>query len=196
MGPLLRVLLVRRALDRVSGNKDLNRFIRYSAVSVVGVAIAESVILLCTWAFGLSGIVANTIACFVGTPVSYQLNRKWAWGLSGRSHLWSEIVPFWTLTIAGFLASTGTTQWADSVTHSHNITGALRSLAIIGASLFGWGVIWVIKFLIFNRFVFVTHEVGDEQRPQHVGHDPTLAASGPGQRNHGAPFPGKARQPE
>jgi putative flippase GtrA len=165
----LKIPLVERILWPARGSKGIYKFIRYSMVSVVAVAIAEVVILVCTWAFGLSGIAANTIACVVGTPVSYQLNRKWAWGKSGKSHLWREVAPFWALTLAGFLASTGTTQWADSMTRSHDVTGLLRSLAIMGASLLAWGVIWIVKFAIFNRLVFVTRQVDQPPPPAQMG---------------------------
>ncbi len=159
-----RIPFVERTLRLTRGKQDIHRFIRYSMVSVVGVAIAEVVILVCTWVLGLSGIAGNTIGCVAATPVSYQLNRRWVWGKGGRSHIWREIVPFWTLTIVGFLASTGTTQWADSMAQAHGVTGLLRSLAIIGASLFAWGLIWIVKFVIFNRLVFVTPHVDEEER--------------------------------
>jgi putative flippase GtrA len=169
VGRFLKIPLIERVLRPGQGHRGIHKFIRYSMVSVVAVVIAEVVILVCTWGFGLSGIVANTIACVAGTPVSYQLNRKWAWGKSGKSHLWREVAPFWVLTLAGFLASTGTTAWADNMTHSHDVTGLMRSLAIIGASLFAWGVVWVVKFVVFNRLVFVTRQVDQEPEPAQGG---------------------------
>ena len=136
---ILQYPVVERVLRPARGDRGIHRFIRYSMVSVVAVAITEVVILVCTWVFGLSGIAANTIGCVAAMPASYELNRKWAWGKGGKSHLWREVVPFWTLTLLGFLASTGTTQLADNMTHSHDVTGLLRSLAIMGASLFALG---------------------------------------------------------
>jgi len=64
------------------------------------------------------------------------------------------VVPFWALTIAGFLASTGTVELADNFAKSHGITGLTRSLLIMGASLFAYGVIWIAKFYLFNRVIF------------------------------------------
>jgi putative flippase GtrA len=160
---VLRLPLVERILLPARGDRNIHKFIRYSMVSAVAIVISQAVILVCTWAFGFSGIAANTVGSAAATPASYELNRKWAWGRHGKSHLWKEVVPFWSLTILGFLASTGTTQLADTMTHRDHVTGLARSLAIMAASLFAWGVVWVAKFVIFNRLVFVAR--GAERPP-------------------------------
>lgn len=151
--PLLTLLL-----SPARGNSGFNRFVRYSLVSGVAIVISQVVILVCTWIFHLSGIAANTLGALAATPASYELNRKWAWGKSGKSHMWREVVPFWSLSLAGFLASTGTVELADNLCHSHHVLGLERSLAIMGSSLFAYGVIWIVKFVIFNR-LFRVHPV-------------------------------------
>ena len=151
---LLAVPIIQRVLVPARGDKSVHKFIRYSMVSGVAIVISQATILVCTWLFGLSGIAANTLGALAATPASYELNRKWAWGKHGKSHLWKEVVPFWALTIAGFLASTGTVELADNFAKSHGITGLTRSLLIMGASLFAYGVIWIAKFYLFNRVIF------------------------------------------
>ena len=177
--------MVERVLKPTRGDAGIHKFIRYSLVSVVAVGISQVVILVCTLAFGFSGVLANTIGCVVSTPASYELNRKWAWGKEGKSHLWREVVPFWGLTLVGFIFSEGTTQWADNMAHSHDVTGLLRSLAIMGASLFAWGVVWIVKFVIFNRLVFAERGSPPEQQP--ADREPAQAAS---------PEPAKGASPE
>lgn len=158
--------LVDRLLSPARGTGPLHKFIRYSMVSAVAIGISQLTILICTLIFHLSGVVSNAIGAAASTPASYELNRKWAWGKHGKSHLWKEVVPFWSLTIAGLLASTGTTALADSQLSAHHVTGLERSVIIMAASLFAWGVIWVAKFVIFNRLVFVTR---DETEPLVAG---------------------------
>jgi len=153
---VLDTRLVNKCLQPARGDGSFHRFVRYSLVSAVAIVISQATILICTWLLGLSGIAANTIGALVATPASYELNRKWAWRKGGKSHLWKEVVPFWALTIIGFLASTGTVQIADSLCQSHGVTGLARSLAIMGASLFAYGVIWIGKFFLFNRLIFAT----------------------------------------
>ncbi|HET9060864.1 MAG TPA: GtrA family protein [Acidimicrobiales bacterium] len=160
-GPVERLFglpLVNKLLSPARGTGAVHKFIRYSMVSAVAIGISQVTILICTLAFHLSGVASNAIGAAASTPASYELNRKWAWGKHGKSHLWKEVVPFWSLTIAGLLASTGTTALADSELHAHHVTGLERSVIIMAASLFAWGVIWVAKFVIFNRLVFVTRD--------------------------------------
>jgi putative flippase GtrA len=152
---------VQRALSLARGDRLVAKFVRYSMVSAVSVLLGLTTIFICAWLFGLSGITANTIGVVVSTPVSYELNRKWAWRKGGKSHFWREVVPFWVLTIVGWLASTGTVEIADRVCKSHGVTGLPRALAIVGASLVASGLVWIAKFFLFNRLIFATEtEVG------------------------------------
>lgn len=143
-----------RILAPARGTRSVHKFIRYSMVSAVAIVISQVVILICAWLFRFSGVTANAVGAVASTPASYELNRKWAWGKRGKSHLWREVVPFWALTVAGFLGSTVTVGIADSECQSHHVDGLVRALVIMGASLFAYGVIWIAKFVIFNRLVF------------------------------------------
>ena len=169
---VLSIPLIERILIPTRGDRSVHKFIRYSMVSGVAVVISQVTILLCTGVFGLSGILSNTLGVVTSTPASYELNRKWAWGKSGKSHLWREVAPFWGFTLIGYLASTGTVQLADSMTREHHVHGAPRILAIMGASLFAWGLVWIVKFLVFNRIIFAV-------RPP--GADSNVGAEGAGQ---------------
>jgi putative flippase GtrA len=207
---ILRWPVVDRVLSPTRGDRPMHRFIRYSMVSVVAIVISQVTILVCAWVFGLSGIAANTIGAVMATPASYELNRKWAWGKSGKSHMWREIVPFWSLTLLGWLASTGTVEIADSLCKHHGVHGLGRALAIMGASLFAYGVVWIVKFVIFNHVVFADRGGGAEV-PSSPSEAPTAAArasatavsasatAGPPPATGGAPMavgPGVARPVE
>jgi putative flippase GtrA len=139
--------------------------------------------------FGLSAILSNTVAAVVSTPASYELNRKWAWGKSGKSHLWREVAPFWGFTLIGYLGSTGTVQLADTMTKSHGVHGLPRVLAIMGAQLFAYGVVWIVKFLVFNRIVFAAKTTGAQ------GNVGAEGAGHPAGNGVGAPGGGAAPGP-
>ena len=158
--------LVSRALAPARGMGSLAKFLRYSMVSVVAVGISELVILVCAWLFHLSGVASNALGAAASTPAAFELNRKWAWGKTGKSHMWREVVPFWALTVAGLAASTVTVDIADRLAKSNHVVGLDRALAIMGASLFAWGVVWVIKFVVFNRVVFAN---GHAEAAPHAG---------------------------
>jgi putative flippase GtrA len=159
---VLSIPAIERILLPTRGDSSVHKFIRYSMVSGIAVVISQVTLVLCTGVFGLSGIVSNTVAAVVSTPASYELNRKWAWGKSGKSHLWREVAPFWGFTLIGYLGSTGTVQLADTMTKSHGVHGGLRVLAIMGAQLFAYGLVWIVKFLVFNRIIFADRTPGAE----------------------------------
>jgi putative flippase GtrA len=175
---VLNTSIVQRVLRPASGDGSFHKFVRYSMVSAVAIAISQTTILICAWLFGLSGIAANTIGAVVATPASYELNRKWAWRKGGKSHLWREVVPFWALTLIGWLASTGTVEIADSLCQSHGVTGLARAIAIMGASLFAYGVVWIGKFFLFNRLIFATGNGADVSAGVVDGHVAAVAANG------------------
>jgi len=174
---LLAIPFIEKILIPTRGDRSVHKFIRYSMVSGVAVVISQVTILLCTGVFGLSGILSNTLGAVASTPASYELNRKWAWGKRGKSHLWREVAPFWGFTLVGYLGSTGTVQLADSMTQAHHVHGAPRVIAIMGASLFAYGVVWIVKFLVFNRIVFAAKITGAEGN---VGVDGVGGADGAG----------------
>ncbi len=153
---------VERILLPTRGDRSVHKFIRYTMVSGIAVIISQVTLVLCTGVFGLSAILSNTVAAVVSTPASYELNRKWAWGKSGKSHMWREVAPFWGFTLIGYLGSTGTVQLADTMTKSHDVHGLPRVVAIMGAQLFAYGIVWIVKFLVFNRIVFAVRPTGTE----------------------------------
>jgi hypothetical protein len=53
-------------------------------------------------------------------------------------------------------------QLADTMTKSHGVHGLPRVLAIMGAQLFAYGLVWIVKFLVFNRIVFAAKPDGAE----------------------------------
>lgn len=130
--------------------------VRYSAVSVICLVITQAVLLL---TFGIlrlaSAVECNVMATAVATVPSYTLNRRWAWGKEGRSHLWRELVPFWTLAAASFLFSLYAVGLADRLAMRSNLSHFWESVLVLGANLAAYGILWVGKFLLFNRLLFV-----------------------------------------
>jgi putative flippase GtrA len=134
------------------------RALKYSAVSLISIAVSQVVLFL---TFGIarigSAVECNVIATAVATIPSYNLNRRWAWGKSGTSHVWREVVPFWVIAFVGLAFSLVAVALADRVGKSLNLSHLSISLLVNAASLASYGLLWVGKFLVFNRFLFVDH---------------------------------------
>lgn len=128
------------------------KLIRYTTVSAIS---ALTSLVLLTLIFGVfrlwdevtSTLVANVLA---GFP-SYFLNRQWVWGKGGRSHLWREVVPFWALSITGIVFALFTASWAAHFSTSHHLEHLARTVLVLGANIAAFGILWVLKFLVFNR---------------------------------------------
>ena len=131
------------------------RMIRYTMVSIISVIVAQ---LLLAFSFGLlkwSATRSNVFAVGLSAIPSYYLNRAWAWGKRGRSHLFKEVLPFWGLAFLGLAGST----WAVSIAHHHvhHSGRAFQTLVVNLANLGAFGTLWIAKFIIFNELMFKHH---------------------------------------
>jgi putative flippase GtrA len=148
--------------------RRLAKLVRYAAVS----AIATSVSLTILGALVATGATtpgwANVIATAVGTVPSFELNRRWVWGKSGRRSLWAEVGPFCALSFSGLALSTvavsSASHWAAAAGFG---TGARTVVAEL-ANLATFGSLWVAQYLILDRLLFRAR-----QRPGR----PTLATA-------------------
>lgn len=129
--------------------------VRYTAVSVISVFVSQVVLFICL--FWWSARSSNIVAVCVSAVPSYYLNRVWAWGKTGKSHLMKEVVPFWSMALLGLVLSTMAADFAE--THAHQITGSDlgHKLVVMAASVGAFGVLWIAKFVILNKILFASH---------------------------------------
>jgi putative flippase GtrA len=142
------------ALSRSPHGKKL---IRYSATSMICVVISTAILTFLVGVLRWHAFGASLTSTAISTLPSYELNRKWAWGKTGKGHLWREVVPFWTLAFIGLAISTWASVEAESVAKHHNFPHLLHTIAVDGAFIGAFGVLWIGKFIIFNKVLFVHH---------------------------------------
>jgi putative flippase GtrA len=131
-----------------------SRLWRYASVSVITTLLAQGLLYLFYRVVGIkSAAESNLLATAITTVPAYYLNRTWAWGKRGKSHLWREVVPFWTIAISSIVLSTVVVRLAAHAT-AHVHSRSLQTLAVQGASFLTYGVIWVGKFMLFNKVLF------------------------------------------
>ena len=130
----------------------VQRMSRCFFVSVGTTLLSAAVLVALALGAGVPAGSANVIAVCCGIAPSYFANRKWAWGRTGRSDLWREVVPFWSLSITGLVLSTiavasvahATTGWSTSA----------RSIALPLANLAVFGGLWLVQFALLDQVVF------------------------------------------
>jgi putative flippase GtrA len=143
-------------LDRARSPEG-QKLIKYSAVSVISVIVSLVILTFCTGALRWSATVSNVTAVGLSAIPSYYLNRSWAWGKSGRSHLLKEVVPFWALAFLGLLISTWWVAIAERWAHHAHVSHLVLTGSVDAANLSAFGVLWIAKFVIFNKLLFAHH---------------------------------------
>jgi putative flippase GtrA len=141
--------------DKVFRTPTGQRLVKYTMVSVVSVIIGQSLLALALNLFDWSAARSNIFAVGVSSIPAYYLNRAWAWGKRGRSHLMKEVVPFWAMNFLGLVLSTFFADFAEDRSQSHS--EAVQNLIIMAASLGAFGVLWVGKFVVLNKLLFRSH---------------------------------------
>jgi cellulose synthase/poly-beta-1,6-N-acetylglucosamine synthase-like glycosyltransferase/putative flippase GtrA len=139
------------------------KLVRYSLASMVSIAVSQSVLMVAFGMWHWTASMANVVACAVATAPSYYLNRTWAWGRRGRSHLWKEVVPFWAIAFLGLALSTWAADAASTLAGHAGTSHATTTAVVMAASLAAFGVLWVGKFAVFNGLLF-----GERPEPGHL----------------------------
>jgi putative flippase GtrA len=108
----------------------------------------------------------------LATVPSYTLNRRWVWGKGGKSHLWREVVPFWVLAFVGLAVSSVAVWLAGGVARHHHLGHGSTAVLVNGANLLSFAVLWVGKFIIYNKLFHMAPVEFDE----HHGEAPAGSA--------------------
>lgn len=137
-----------------SASPRVRRATKFAAVSVVAIAISQSVLALAFGVFNWSARPANLLSCAVATGPAFELNRRWTWRRAGKSHLRNEVLPFWVMAFVGLAASTWSAWVAEGVAHDVTDSRLAQTVIVMVGALSSYGVLWIAKFLVLDHFVF------------------------------------------
>jgi len=139
------------------------KLIRYTTVSGISTIVSFVTLFIVFGVLKLWSEVPSTVfANLVATVPSYYLNRSWAWGKTGRSHLMREIVPFWSMAALGIGVSIIGAQIARHIGLEHNLSHLEQTLLVLIANVASFGLFWVLKLLLFNKLFHFELEEFDE----------------------------------
>jgi hypothetical protein len=91
---------------------------------------------------------------------AYYLYRQWVWSKRGKSHLWKEVAPFWLTAIIGWALATYSVRIAESAAKSHHLSSPARVAVVAATYIAAYGVLWVAKFVLFDKVLFARHANG------------------------------------
>ncbi len=121
---------------------------KYSAASVSGVVTSQVALVLCLVVFDLPAVTSNLIAVTLGSVPNYLINRAWTFNKRGTHSFTREVLPFWLMALLGLVISTIAVAWADARFDGNVI-------ALSAANIGSFGVLWVAKFFVLERLLFV-----------------------------------------
>jgi putative flippase GtrA len=140
----------------------VTRVVRYALGSVVASLVSLVTFVLVYGVLGaLSPRQSSVAASLVGMVPAYFLNRNWAWGRQGRSHLVKEVIPYLAASVVGLVAA----LWSVDVVSNHvksftsdkTLQVTLVAMAYVGT----YASLWILKFLFFNVLFTRPHPAGD-----------------------------------
>ena len=132
----------------------VRKLVRYGAVSVVSTAVSLSVLALLVFRNTVPAGWANVVATAAGTVPSFELNRRWVWGKSGRRSVVAEVVPFAALSLAGLLLSTVAVSLAAGWASRAHLGAGMRTLLVEVANVAAFGSLWIAQFVVLDRVLF------------------------------------------
>lgn len=127
---------------------QLQRWWRFGWVSVMNIAITQT-LLQCFYRFtSLGAAWSNILAVGLSAIPGFLVMRRWVWGKVGNHSVTREIIPFWAYTFAGLALSTIAVAYVEDRWES--------ALAVSLANIGAFGVLWVTKFLLLDRWMFAS----------------------------------------
>ena len=152
--------------------REGKKIFRYTMTSVITTGVSLIVLALVfgvlrLWSEVPSTIFANVVAAFP----SYWLNRKWAWGKGGRSHMVKEVLPFWVMSLTSIAFSMVGASVARSLGHTWHLHHLEQTVLVMAANVVSFGIFWVLKLIVFNRTFKVPALGGEAAEPVRLGGD-------------------------
>jgi putative flippase GtrA len=128
------------------------KVIRFFMVSVVSTIVSNGVLVVVYGTKLISNeVYATLFGNLVATLPSYNLNRRWTWGKTGKSHWRKEVVPFWSMSLLGIIFSVFGGNYAKHVVHSHHWHHLVNTVIVMGFNVGSFAIFWVLKMMLFNR---------------------------------------------
>ena len=142
------------APPRPAETTTLQKLFRYGAVSLVATPIGLGLLTLFHNGFGWNASLSNFLAVSISSIPSYSLNRRWVWKQDGEVSMRHEVLPFWLMALLGLAVSTIFVAWVET-NYDFPLAAQLANLA-------SFGVLWIVKFFILDRWLFIDRSENQE----------------------------------
>jgi putative flippase GtrA len=146
-------------MSRLVSMRLVRKLLRYASVSAIATTVSLSILGVLVATGATTPGWANVVATAAGTIPSFELNRRWVWGKSGRRSVWAEIGPFCLLAFVELALSTLAVSAASGWAATAGFGVTARTLVAEGANVTTFATLWVAQYLILDRVLFHTRRV-------------------------------------
>ncbi|MGA3217640.1 MAG: GtrA family protein [Acidimicrobiales bacterium] len=136
---------------------------RYGAGSIVAFVTSGVAFYVCIDWFGLGAITCSVIAFFAGAVPNWVLNRRWAWQKRGREGVGRETTLYVVVSLISLVVSAIVTKLTAMA--SDGSGHMMRDVLVTLSYLFSVVVLSGLKYLAYDRFVFIDRRRSRSQVP-------------------------------
>lgn len=154
------------AFKRARESAWAGKVTRYAIGSVIALATSIVVFALC-YVIHLSTTMDSILAFFAGAIPNWILNRRWAWQQQGRVAFLREIVGYVIVSLLALVASSVATGFTNGQVNGIQPGHGIRVLIVTGAYVLVQAVLFVGKFVIYERWVFSGRSLRAAVRSRH-----------------------------
>jgi putative flippase GtrA len=140
--------------QRLRASPFVVKITRYALGSVI--ALGTSVIVFAILYVLHVGTTLDSLLAFAaGAIPNWILNRRWAWERDGKVEIAREVIGYAAVSLLAVAASSATTGWINSdVANGIPAHTGLRVTIVTGGYVLVQAVLFVIKYVIYDRWVF------------------------------------------
>ncbi|OBI62645.1 hypothetical protein [Mycobacterium sp. E796] len=136
--------------------------LRYAAVAAAFLPIGQGLIQV----MGLwlnSYTAASLLAAAIVTVPNFFANKHFVWRVTSAEHLRKQVIVFWLVVMLAVALATLFTSLVDGAMAGE--TTPLHGAAVFLVQVLGFGVVWVGRFLILDRWFFNSQTAHATTRP-------------------------------
>jgi putative flippase GtrA len=153
-----------------AGTDEGRKRLRYAAVSAVFLPLGQVLLQV----FGLlldDYAAASLLSAAILTLPNFFANKHFVWRITSRENLHSQVLVFWAAVMLGVSLATLFTYLVQSAMADQPrlVLGA----AVLLAQEFGYGLVWVGRFLLLDRWLFKIAGDAPEKAREVIGEIPT-----------------------
>jgi hypothetical protein len=149
------------ALIEHARSEEGRKKLRYAGVSVIFVPLGQGIVQLLGGRIGFAQ--AGLVSAVILTLPNFYANKRLVWKVTSRENERTQIAIFWVAAVLGVLFATSLTWALEQVTGDNK--SLLVRIFVLGAQLTGYGIVWVARFLILDRWLFKLTHHGREPSP-------------------------------